>query len=441
MVSNHSVSEYKANILVVDDDLDTCQILALLLRAKGFQSQTAISGKEGLELLGSQEFDLVLLDVMMPDMDGWETYRQIRMVSKIPVLFVTALQQGEDAVRALRIGAQDFVRKPFYQAELLERIEKSLANARILAMSNSTAPLQRPTVSLVIPTLNEEKNLPLVLPYLPLDWIDEVILVDGRSTDKTVEVAQEILPSIKIVFEQRRGKGIAMRAGYHAASGEIIIVMDADGSNDPREIPRFVQALMSGADFVKGSRFAHGGGTTDMPRIRQWGNRFFVTLVNVLFNQHFTDLCYGYHAFWRFCLDSIPLEDMFGFEIDTALYLRAAKQRLKVVEVPSFEGYRFFGVGKLRAFPDGVRVLKTILREVIGSKLPAVELYMGFRGFPPVNGPLEHGFSVMANSLDGTFIQVGPGSSKDAEVPKALEPFNAHAAQNGREQVSALKRQ
>lgn len=441
MLFNHPVIETKGNILIVDDDLDTCQILALLLQAKGYQSQSATSGKEGLEVLASHNFDLVLLDVMMPEMDGWETYRQIRLVSKIPVLFVTALQQGEDAVRALRIGAQDFVRKPFYQAELMERIEKSLANARLLAASYSSAPPQRPTVSLVIPTLNEEKNLPLVLPYLPLDWIDEVLLVDGRSTDRTVEVAQEILPSIKIVYERRRGKGIAMRAGYHAATGEIIIVMDADGSNDPREIPRFVQALMSGADFVKGSRFAHGGGTTDMPRIRQWGNFFFVKLVNVLFNQHFTDLCYGYHAFWQFCLNSIPLEDMFGFEIDTALYLRAAKQRLKVVEVPSFEGYRFFGVGKLRAFPDGIRVLKTILREVVGSKLPAVELPMGFRGFPPVNRLSENAYPVESHALDGSLVQIGPVNGASADYPRALEPFNVPAAPDGREQVSAFKEQ
>src|SRR5215211_8995230 len=74
--------------------------------------------------------------------------------------------------------------------------------------------LARPTVSVIIPTLNEEENIPLVLPFLPLDWIDEVILVDGRSTDHTVEVAKQLLPSIKIVLETKRGKGIAMRSGY-----------------------------------------------------------------------------------------------------------------------------------------------------------------------------------------------------------------------------------
>ena len=213
-----------------------------------------------------REPDAVVLDVMMPEMDGWETYRQLREFSNIPVLFLTALSSGEDAARALHIGVYDYIRKPFDPEELIARLDVLFTNPTYSVISErvEVTRLQRPTVSVVIPTLNEAENLPLVLPYLPMEWIDEIFLVDGCSTDRTVEVAQQLVPSIKVVLEPLLGKGIALRAGYQNATGDIIIVLDADGSNDPREIPRFVRALSEGSDFVKGSRFAPGGGTTDM---------------------------------------------------------------------------------------------------------------------------------------------------------------------------------
>jgi glycosyltransferase involved in cell wall biosynthesis len=271
----------------------------------------------------------------------------------------------------------------FSQLEIEESVTKKSLFSEILPSTLNVDFLKdkRPTVAVIIPTLNEAKNLPLVLPYLPMNWIDEVILVDGRSTDNTVEIAKRLLPSIKVVMETRKGKGIAMRSGYEASSSDILIVMDADGSNDPREIPRFVTALLEGADFVKGSRFAPGGGTTDMPQYRKLGNGFFVLLSNLLFGVKFTDLCYGYHAFWRYCLDTVVLKNYSGFEIDTALYLQAVRSRLRIVDVPSFEGFRFYGSGKLQTIPDGLRVLKTILRQWMSYLIKKEqEMPPGFRG-------------------------------------------------------------
>ena len=160
-----------------------------------------------------------------------------------------------------------------------------------------------------------------------------------------------------------------------------MIVLDADGSNDPREIPRYISALLEGSDLAKGSRFAPGGGTTDMPRYRMLGNGFFVLLANLFFGVNFTDLCYGFHAFWRTSLEKIRLDKYSGFEIDTALYLQAVRSRLRVVEVPSFEGYRFHGVGKLKAIPDGLRVLNTIFQQWEKMVFEKKEqLPVGFRG-------------------------------------------------------------
>ena len=108
---------------------------------------------------------------------------------------------------------------------------------------------QRPRISVVIPALNEAQNLPHVLPYIP-SIVNEVILVDGHSTDDTIAVAQQLLPTIRIVKQAQKGKGDALKAGFAACTGDIIVMMDADGSTDPNEIPRFVEALMEGNDFA-----------------------------------------------------------------------------------------------------------------------------------------------------------------------------------------------
>ena len=219
----------------------------------------------------------------------------------------------------------------------------------------------RPTVSVVIPAYNEALNLPHVLPKIGA-WVDEVILVDGRSTDRTQEVAQTLLPEIRIVHEHGPGKGAALRAGFEAATGDIIVMLDGDGSTDPCEIPAFVGALVAGADFVKGTRFAQGAGTADMTRLRRLGNRGLVNLVRMLFGGRFSDLCYGYIAFWRRVLPDIA-PDCNRFEIETQMNLRALHAGLRVAEVPSFERMRIHGKSNLRVVPDGWAVLKTILRE------------------------------------------------------------------------------
>jgi CheY-like chemotaxis protein len=396
--SNGKANQSSRNILIIDDDTDFIWLLTSLFNLHNFKVSSVTSGNEAIKSVEKNNPDVIILDIMLPDMDGWETYQRLRNKTDSPILILTGSEPGLNAKNALRIGGNDIMQKPFKSNELLEHVEALLQLAHSKHPGDAYQTTKReirvkPTVSVIIPTLNEAKNLPLILPYLPMDLISEVILVDGRSTDGTVDVARKIMPSIKVVLEKKPGKGAAMIAGYQASSSEIIVVMDADGSNDPREIPRFLYALMQGADFVKGSRFASGGGTSDMPRIRRLGNGFFVHLVNFLFNSTFTDLCYGYHAFWAYSLCTLNLTGINGFEIDTALYLRAINDKLKITEVPSFEGYRFYGEGKLRTIPDGWRVLTTIFKEYWTSIIhPCHDLQMGF------NGDAIHNHEVITNS-------------------------------------------
>lgn len=218
-----------------------------------------------------------------------------------------------------------------------------------------------PSVSIIIPTRNEEKNLYHLLPKLAsIDY--EVILVDGHSTDDTVAVAQRLLPSIHIYQQKKRGKGDALRTGFAVATGDIIVTLDADGSADPAEISRFVEALMDDHDFAKGSRFLKGGGSHDLTWLRSLGNYGLCQMVNILFRRKFSDLCYGYNAFWRRCLAGIRL-DCNGFEIETQLSLRIHKAGYRIVEVPSVELPRIHGESNLNTFRDGWRILRTIVRE------------------------------------------------------------------------------
>jgi glycosyltransferase involved in cell wall biosynthesis len=234
--------------------------------------------------------------------------------------------------------------------------------------------LEAPRVSIVIPALNEALNLSVVLPQLPR--VHEVILVDGGSVDGTVMAARRALPSIVTVLQRRRGRGNALAAGFARVTGDIVVMFNADGSADPDEVTRFVQALKSGADFAKGSRFTPGGGSADMTRMRRWVNWLLNLAFNLSFGTRYNDLCYGYNAFWA---DLIPLLDLpdhaaaappsgrmvwgDGFEIETIINCRFAAAGVVIAEVPSVEKPRMFGESNLRPVSDRIRVLKTLFTE------------------------------------------------------------------------------
>ncbi len=254
------------------------------------------------------------------------------------------------------------------------RVEVFVPDASRKKVEPAGAERFEPTVSVVIPAKNEARNLPHVLTGLP-DDLYQVILVDGGSTDDTVRVARRLRPGITIVGQTRKGKGNALACGFAVARGDFIVMLDADGSTNPAEIPRFVNALKEGADFAKGSRFMPGAGSSDISRFRQFGNSWLNKVVNLLYGTRYTDLCYGYNAFRRECLSVIDLEAEIegadpgtmlwgdGFEVETLINVRIAKAGLRVAEVPSFERSRYFGTSNLNAVSDGIRVLRTIHSE------------------------------------------------------------------------------
>ncbi len=231
-----------------------------------------------------------------------------------------------------------------------------------------------PRISIICPVKNEARNLELLLPRIPA--VHEIIIIDGRSIDDSVAVVRRLRPEAIVLDQTRRGKGNALVCGFERATGDILVMLDADGSADPAEIARFVEALLAGADFAKGSRFCIGGGSDDITRLRQAGNLGLNVLANNMIRARYTDLCYGYNAFWA---DILPVLDLpagsiatvsgsamiwgDGFEIETVINCRIAAAGLAVTEVPSFEKARVHGDSNLNTFSDGIRVLRTIRRE------------------------------------------------------------------------------
>lgn len=245
----------------------------------------------------------------------------------------------------------------------------------MIVQARSSSEVSWYRVSVVIPTLNEARNLPHVLDRLPSD-VHEVIVVDGHSVDDTLTVARRLRPDVRIVMQTRRGKGNALACGFAAVTGDIIVMVDADGSADPGEIPKFVKALTDGADFAKGTRFAEGGGSSDITRVRRIGNLALSFITNFIYRTNHSDLCYGYNAFWRRHVPVLGLDATSppaasgdgwqwgdGFEVETLIHIRVARAGLVVAEVPSFEHNRIHGTSHLSTFSDGLRVLRTILAE------------------------------------------------------------------------------
>ena len=304
-------------------------------------------------------------------------------------------------------------------------------------------PPASPTVSVIIPVRNEAKNLPWLFGRMP-HGLAQIVIVDGRSSDGTVEVARALCPHATIITQSRRGKGNALVCGFAAATGEIIVMLDADGSAHPSEIVRFVSTLMEGAEFAKGSRFLPGGGSSDITKLRRIGNQLLSELVNRLFKTDYTDLCYGYNAFRRECVPhfSLPAADGHmdqlgdGFEIETMINLRAAGSPLAITEVPSYESERLHGASNLNAVTDGLRILGLVLREWFRSvgKAPLEHSSRSEIAEGPARRATDTGVkppSVSAGSPSVDKDTASPPRRPRAPLDLALSTSNAGAATAG----------
>lgn len=224
----------------------------------------------------------------------------------------------------------------------------------------------QPRVTVLICTLNEAENLAHIIPRIP-PWVDEVLLVDGHSTDGTVEVAQKLRPDIRVLYQPGKGKGDALRHGIQHATGDIVVTLSADLETDPEEMPIFIRPLLQGYDFVKGTRFSWNPFRARFPKGKPFhrilGNLIIALTFDVLFFKRFTDLCSGYNAFWKRAIERVDLSFRDGFENEPLVTARAVKIGLRVKELFHADGGRIAGYSKAPSWRDGFRDIKTVVRE------------------------------------------------------------------------------
>ena len=240
------------------------------------------------------------------------------------------------------------------------------------------------SVSVVIPALNEADGLALILPMIP-PLVSELIVVDGGSTDDTVQIIRRMYPSAVRIRQRGRGKGDALKAGLAAATGDIVVTMDADGSMNPDDIIPAVGALLDGCDFVKGSRALDGAGSGDFSPLHRFGNWALTALSNFVFDAGYTDITYGFNAYWRrVMLNADTLSDGFEFEIQAAI--RASRSGLMTAEVPCFESPRAGGASKLSPMRDGWAIARILAVEALPRSVTGFRAVADFYLAPTSRG-------------------------------------------------------
>lgn len=214
--------------------------------------------------------------------------------------------------------------------------------------------------TLLIPTLNEIEALRVIMPQINVSWVDEILFVDGGSTDGTLEYIREL--GHQVHSQRGRGFGTAMREGLLRTQNEIIVEFTSDGSSLPEKIPALIGKIREGYDLVIASRYYGDAKSADDTLLTAFGNWMFTALVNSLFGATYTDVLVGYRAYRRSVALSLDL-DAAGLSWPCQSSIRFARAGCRVGEIPADEPARIGGVRKMIPHKTGLEILALIARD------------------------------------------------------------------------------
>lgn len=213
--------------------------------------------------------------------------------------------------------------------------------------------------SIVIPCLNEVGSIEAVLNDIPKDIVEEVLVADGGSTDGTVDLVTKL--GYRIVTQEKKGFGAAIMAGIQASRGDVVIVLNADGSQEVKDVKKLLDKIDEGYDLVMASRYLPGGGSEDDTFLHYIGNKMFTFLCNKLHKVGVSDILYFFLAIRKDVFKKIkPDCPHVGFCVE--LPIKTRKAGFRVGDVASFEKKRTAGKAKVNAIPAGFKILLSIFK-------------------------------------------------------------------------------
>ena len=228
-------------------------------------------------------------------------------------------------------------------------------------------------VTLLVPTLNEAVGMRSIMPKVKKEWVDQILIVDGQSKDKTADIAREM--GYDVVIQQTPGIRGAYMDALPFIKGDIILTFSPDGNSIPELIPVCIAKIKEGYDMVIVSRYAQGAKSYDDDAVTSFGNWLFTGTINLLHGSKYTDAMVIYRAYPKKLIYDLALDKDSSYSFEEKLFrtkiswepllsIRAAKRRLQVCDIPGDEPAREGGERKLQVLKWGAAYMFEIWREI-----------------------------------------------------------------------------